>query len=330
MNYSFPFDELLQSKFTRIYIFGAGLIGSYFQAQINERKWKGVNIGFIDNFITNETSSDIVKQVGVYKPEILKSSEYDCIVLACSQKYIPEMCEQLFQMGVNSKKVVLPKLLRSAFDTPNFGNRWDNYYDRAEDDANLQVEKYIIPFIINYKIPLNRVLDFPSGRGRIAESMYTINADNIEKFVCCDANKEAITYCQERFKSNNAFDFMVNKVDEWQCIPFEFKDNSFTFIYSWDAMVHFSYKWLDFYISEFYRILESNGYVLIHHSNLGSPDIKIDTGKSEIWNDNPHSRTPISANDIKFISKKHDFEVVEQNIISWGIPNLDCISLLRK
>jgi SAM-dependent methyltransferase len=330
MNYSFPFEELLQSSLKRIYIFGAGLIGNHFQKQINEENWDGVNLGFIDNFLTTENVSDIVKQVGVYKPEILKTSEYDGVVLACSQKLIPEICETLFQIGVNSKKIIMPKLLASASITPNTGNAWNDYYDIAEGYANESVERNFIPLLLNYKISLNRVLDFPSGRGRIAESMYKMYADNIEKFVCCDANKEAINYCQKRFAGNNVFDFMVNKVDEWQCIPLEFKDSSFTFIYSWDSMVHFSYKWIDFYVSEFYRILENNGYVFIHHSNLASPDVKIDTGKSEDWNNNPHVRALVSANDVKYISEKHGFKVVEQNIINWIVPNLDCISLLRK
>lgn len=94
--------------------------------------------------------------------------------------------------------------------------------------------------------------------------------------------------------------------------------------------MHFSYKWLDFYIGEFFRIIENNGYVFIHHSNLSATDVKVENGKSEIWSDNPGWRAPVSSKDVKYISEKHGFTVVEQNIIDWEVSNLDCITLLRK
>ncbi|MCL2247773.1 MAG: class I SAM-dependent methyltransferase [Oscillospiraceae bacterium] len=214
--------------------------------------------------------------------------------------------------------------------TPDAGDGWDEYYDNAEGAETLQVEHYIIPLLSKHTIPFNRVLDFPSGRGRIAEAFYKVYAENIEYFVCCDANSNAIDNCRERFAGNDVFDYMVNKTHEYQCIPFEFSNESFTFVYSFDSMVHFSYKWIDFYMSEFYRILDNGGYLFIHHSNLGSPDVVTDNRKSEIYYENPGGRSPNSAEDIRFISEKHGFSVVEQNIFDWAVPNSDCVTLLKK
>jgi len=329
MSYCFPFEKCLSLEYERIFIFGAGEIGSYFQKQIDDNKWAGTNLGFIDNYLKKENASEIVNRIGLNTPEILKTTKYDGIVLACSYHLIPEICESLFNIGVDCKQIVLPEINVNSF-TPNIGDRWDSYYEKAEKANDIQLEMYFIPLLSKYEISFSRVLDFPSGRGRMAESMNKTYSEQIEKFVCCDANHEAINFCRERFANNGKFGFIVNKVDEWECIPFDFKNNSFTFVYSWDAMVHFSYKWLDFYIGEFYRILENNGYVFIHHSNLSATNVKVDNGKSDAFNKNPDWRSLISAKDIRHISEKHGFTVVEQNVIDWSIPNLDCISLLRK
>ena len=333
MESSFPFEVCSSKNYTRIYIFGAGVIGSNFQKQLDEQD-EVTNLGFIDNFVTTDTASAEVAKVGVYKPEFLRDNEdvnYDCIVLACSYNLIPEICETLFSVGVDFKKIVMPTLMKAPFFTPDIKDDWNYFYEHAEIKAVSQVEKFFVPIITKRQISLNRVLDFPSGRGRIAEVVYNTYAESVQSFTCCDINSEAISYCRERFADNKVFDYIINKVDELECIPLEFKGKSFTFIYSWDAMVHFSYKWLDFYISEFFRILDDGGYVLIHHSNLGSPDVEVINGKSENWYENPHYRTPVSAKDIKLISERCGFTVVEQICIDWeGVPDLDCITLLKK
>lgn len=78
-------------------------------------------------------------------------------------------------------------------------------------------------------------------------------------------------------------------------------------------------------------MLKNGGYVLIHHSNLANDAVKIQSEKSERWNENPHARSLISAEDVKYISEKHGFAVVEQCLVDWGgILNLDCITLLKK
>jgi len=328
LEYRFPFEECLKFNFTRVFIFGAGIIGSGFQEQIDKRN-QVLNLGFIDNTVQTQTAkTDIVKRVGVHKPDILKTSEYDCIVLACDYKLIPEICECLFNMGICYKKILSPNINRGAFFTPNIKHNWNRYYDGVDSSADKQVQRRFVPLLEKYPISYAHVLDFPSGRGRIAESIYNIYAEQINEFICCDANNEAIDYCRQRFANNSAFGFMVNKVDGWECLPLEFEDKHFTFIYSWDAMVHFSYKWLDFYICEFYRLCQQEGYVFIHHSNLTSSNVKCD--KSETFSDNPHWRSPVSANDVKRISKKHGFTVVEQICFDWEVPNLDCVTLLKK
>jgi|GEM_PF-685411 len=329
MKYIFPFKRCTQLNFTNIVIFGAGVIGCSLQEQIAE-KAQVKTIGFVDNFITTEAAPDIVKQIGVHTPKYLKNAEYDCIILACRETLIPELCECLFNLGIKSNKIILP-LFYNDYIQPNIGSGWNHYYAIAEDSATPEFEKYFIPFLTKHNISLGHVLDFPSGRGRIAEVLYKNNSEKIDKIMCCDANGEAIEYCRERFSENDRFAFLTNTVDDNNPLPLEIGDNSFSFIYSWDAMVHFSYKWLDFYIGEFFRILQDGGYVFIHHSNLGACDATSYKDISENFNENLHWRSSVCANDVKYIAEKHGFCVVQQRVIDWvDAQKIDCISLLKK
>ena len=331
-HYYFPFERLSPTGRDRIYIFGAGLVGSQLQKQIDEHSGF-INLGFLDNYATAESvEDDAIRRVGIQKPGILATADYDYVVLACSYWQIPEFCECLFKIGVDSRKIltVWSGNARLYSETPDMGNKWNDYYDIAEKLADGQIEDYFVPIIDKHKILLERVLDFPSGRGRIAEGLRKKYKDAVGSIVCCDANAEAIDFCRKRFSGDESFGFVVNTVDARRCTPFEFPDNDFSFIYSWDAMVHFTYKWLDFYVGEFYRVLKDGGFVLLHHSNLGSPDVDIGFTKSENWIENPHGRTPISYDDISFISERYGFKVIGQKIIDCVIPKLDCITVLAK
>ncbi|MCL2399033.1 MAG: class I SAM-dependent methyltransferase [Defluviitaleaceae bacterium] len=329
IEYTFPFSTCLSQKITRIYVFGAGQIGNKFQQQIEEQS-DIVNLGFIDNFITvANTQNDPVKKIGVSKPDALNDVKFDAIVLACSYYLIPEICDCLFRLGIDSNKIITPEI-RFSSNTPALGDGWDNFYNASEERADDKVKGIIVPIIEKHPISFERILDFPSGRGRIAEHLFKIYGDKIHTFTLCDANKEAIEYCKERFSHSDCFNYFTNVVDEWQCVKLDFDDNSFSFIYSFDSMVHFSYKWLDFYIGEFKRTLQSGGYAFVHHSNLASPNVDIRRHKSEYWQNNPSWRSLVSAEDVHMIAERHGFSVVEQTLINWVIPNLDCITILRR
>jgi len=323
LTYLFPLQECKNRNINQVYIFGAGVKGSAF------KKWIEFNkdvkfLGFIDNFIERE---------GVIKPEVLKGIKFDDstgVVLACDYKLIAEIGWGLYKYGLTHEKIISPQIQTVQYFTPNQGNRWNNYYSDAEMTASSQVNEFFVPLIDNYSISLLDVLDFPCGRGRIAEQIIKRYEGNIDTLTCCDANSDAVRYCKERLSKHSNIFFNTNKVHEWQSYPLEFENSCFSFVYSWDAMVHFSYKWLDFYFNEFHRMLKNGGYVFIHHSNLGAPSVDIGRSKSEAWNLNPHGRTPVSAQDIRFLAIRCGFKVIEQKVINWIIDDLDCLTLLKK
>ena len=217
-----------------------------------------------------------------------------------------------------------------SFETPHIEGKWDDYYHIAEDYTDMHFSSFLFPMIEKHRFPLEYVLDFPCGRGRIAEKLYLRYGDAIIRIALCDANTEAVDFCRKRFAGNDSFDYAINEVEDEQCIALNFQDSEFSFIYSWDAMVHFSYEWLDFYIGEFFRIAKPSGYALIHHSNLGSDEVCVDLNKSSNWKNNPYWRSIVSREDVGFIARKHGFGISDQTVIDWVIPKLDCITVLRK
>ena len=337
MKYNFPFEACRASGHKKVCIFGAGFKGLRFQRQLLDAG-DIANKAFIDNFITADKACETINAVGVYKPQEFKDQiiDFDCIVLACDYHLIPQLCADLFSIGICSSKIVLPKLdVTQKLDvahslTPNTGESWDSYYDEAEATAHNVYERHFVPVLDKYPISFRHTLDFACGRGRIAEQVYLHNKNGIEKIICCDSNQLAIDYCRTRFADSDKFDFLVNEADEMHTVPLKFPDECFSFIFSWNAMVHFSYKWLDFYIGEFWRMLQSGGYAFIHHSNLGSPSVYDGQAKHETWNMNPGSRTLVSSVDVQRIAEKNGFVVVDQKIIDWHVKDLDCLSILRK
>ena len=239
----------------------------------------------------------------------------------------------MLDLGVSKEKIVRKVVVYDyeyeihtlATPDPENSTAWDEYYERAESDAASQFDVFFEPILSKYRdIKLEKVLDFACGRGRMAYVFSKIS----KSITCCDVNAFAIDFCTDRFKDikDCAFDYVINKRSDKVLNGLQIKDNSHTFLYSWDAMVHFNYKWMDFYLKEFYRILSSGAYAVIHHSNYS----EVGDNTSENWYDHQHGRASVSHNDIAFIARNHGFDVVEQRVIDWGTPSLDCISVLRK
>lgn len=329
-SYLFPYDEV--DKDASVIIYGCGEVGQQFVDQILRLEYCSC-LSIVDE---NYMKMQHIAGIKVQAPSILKTCEFDKVVIA-SIIYADEIKKLLQDMNIPDKKIV-NRIIKSEYKTkskkispdPQNSNMWDKYYGNAEKDAESEFATYIKPTFSKYEdINMDEVLDFACGRGRIANIFSNIS----KQITCCDVNAGAIDFCKERFSDskNCKFKFVLNEIMEKSMNVLPLADREFTFIYSWDAMVHFSYKWLDFYIGEFYRISTDNAYVLMHHSNFAKSKEYLQFGGSENWHENPHGRTPVSHEDIAFIAGKHGFNVVAQKIFDWrGVPELDCISVFRK
>lgn len=324
----FPFDKV--KKDSTIIVYGAGEIGKNFKEQIEATGFCRI-LYFIDK------NADKIKYVDNIKCVTLNSLndyKFDYLVIA-SLSYKEEIYNEILKSMAKNNDLIKEKIIPLdenyniqinnyhciVHNTPDWS--WEKYYPEAELWSDMQFNKYIFPLLEKYNdldIKSSTVLDFACGHGRIADKVKKL----YKRVICSDISKDAINFCKERFKNDDNVNYLVNESNK-----IDLKDNSCNLIYSWDAMVHFSYKLLDIYTDEFYRILNKNGYAIIHHSNLvNAKDITL---KSDIWHDNIGSRSNVSAEDYAYIAKKHNFKLVEQMVIDWGgIKDLDCITVLKK
>lgn len=324
----FPFDKV--RKGCSVIIYGAGEIGYSFSQQINNINYCNL-VGFLDS----RADSKKINGYDVFQPNEIHKLKYDYVVIA-SMAFKEEIYSNLINLNIDKEKIICidDKYLNlndCRKKTPANVD-WNTYYDAVEKAAESQFEMYIEPKIIGCNLLKcsDRVLDFACGRGR----MTNIVKDMCKEIICCDSSEEALAFCKNRFEKDNNVLYNISQSD-----GIHLENESIDFIYSWDAMVHFSYKALDFYVNEFYRLLKKGGHAFIHHSNLVNSEpfekdresgIWDGENKSDIWNENVGGRSNISKEDFAFIATKHGFEIISQETIDWSAKNLDCISIIKK
>ncbi|MDR2089243.1 MAG: class I SAM-dependent methyltransferase [Clostridiales Family XIII bacterium] len=322
--YLFPYSEV--SYNSRIIIYGAGATGRQFVEQIKL-------LNYCECIFIADRAFESIRQldgIKVCSPNEIARCAFDKIVVA-SKVYGDEIYHILLGMNVPASKIVNKVIelvhdvkYRSPAPAAENINMWDAYYESAEKDAQIQFDTHFKPILSEYEdIRLQNVIDFACGRGRMANVFSQLS----KNLTCCDVNPTAIDFCKKRFadRTDCSFEFIISEADDVFLKPLRVAEETYTFLYSWDAMVHFSYKWLDFYIKEFYRILSSNSYAVIHHSNFG-----MSMESSQNWTDNPGWRTSVTYQDVAFIAQNHGFTVLKQKVFDWGEPNLDCISIMKK
>lgn len=166
------------------------------------------------------------------------------------------------------------------------------------------------------KLDLSNVIELGCGRGRHVPK-YMESAGEI---TLVDILQENIDLCKERFKGNEHVHYYKNNGYDLK----ELKDNSYSALYTYDAMVHFEMMDIYSYLKDIYRILEKGGRALCHHSN-NMRDYKYDFSNA------PHGRNFMSKEIFAYLAYRVGFTVLEQKVIDWGEePALDCISLIEK
>lgn len=318
----FPFDRVKKGAMVAIY--GAGEISESFLSQLSAVHYCQVCWLVDQKFKSKKLQGNLV----CLPPNLMDWQQPDQIVIA-SQAFKDEISEYLLAQGVPASKLIMIgngqaidvlDFIQARLNTTPADCDWGAYYKSAELAAQVQYQKFIKPILesLERELDYSNVLDFACGEGRIAELM----KERCQNLQLVDASDKAVEFCRERFAQYPHVQVQCNAAGS---LPQA--DSSLTLVYSWDAMVHFSYKSLDFYLSEFGRILKDQGYVVMHHSNLGSLADKMRV--FEQWNLNPAGRSLISKEDIAFISHHHGFEVIYQQEIDWGLSNIDCISILK-
>ena len=162
---------------------------------------------------------------------------------------------------------------------------WNEYYRQAE-EAMEQEWKCIFPLMAEANF--HSVFEVAAGACRNTEKLLPLAG----KIVVSDVDPEAIAKCKQRFKGRpeeKKISYVV--VDGTEALPLA--DSSITFVYQFDAGVHFHPELIRSYLKEFARVLKPGGTGFFHHSNLGALKLK-ELGVRHIHldvRDNPSARS---------------------------------------
>lgn len=203
------------------------------------------------------------------------------------------------------------KKAAQAVGAPWEGNR---YYGGAEKDIANQWERLIYPRIKSFDF--STTIDLACGHGR--NSAYL--GRHAKEIWLIDIQSSNIDACKDRFKDQSHFRYSVNSGTKMDVVP----DDWASLLYCFDAMVHFDPDVIRSYLVDAKRVLRPGGHAFLHHSNYG-------VGSASSWSKNPHARNLMTAEFFAFFTERAGLEVVTQDKIQWGgIPELDCITVLRR
>lgn len=193
----------------------------------------------------------------------------------------------------------------------------ENYFDMAESAVSMNVfwDKDSVIYKMFSKLDLDNVIELAVGRGRHVR-MYEQKANHI---VLVDILQKNIDFCKERFKENKKIDYYCNNGYNLN----QLKDNEYSALFTYDAMVHFEMMDIFEYLKDIHRVLRKGGMALFHHSNNTS------SYKNSFYNATS-GRSYMSKDLFAYLAYRAGFEIVEQQVIDWGVKDLDCISLVRK
>lgn len=205
------------------------------------------------------------------------------------------------------------------------GNDWvgSAYYDKAEDFISKQWKLLVWPMIS--AADFSQVVEIASGHGRNTALLLPL----CERMVATDINVENTDFLARRFpievESGKLSVIRNNGIDLAGVA-----DNSATFVYSFDAMVHFDSDVVRAYIKEAARVLKPGGTALFHYSNV-TADPSAHYRKHERW------RNFMSRDFFEHWAIKEKLEVVSSVLVKWNqhvVPvddgNTDAITCFRK
>ena len=194
------------------------------------------------------------------------------------------------------------------------------YYGDAEPYMESQWQEWIYPLIKN--ADFTNVLELAPGHGRNTEKLRAF----AREMHLVDINSTCIEACKKRFEGRGEPPRMYYYVNDGAGLPMS-ADNSITFFYSWDAMVHFDPVVIRKYVSEFRRVLRPGGFGFCHHSNFGT----IAADKEANWLKNPAWRSTMTGQLFRDYCREAGLVIETQKLIPWfNITSMDCISTFRK
>jgi SAM-dependent methyltransferase len=201
------------------------------------------------------------------------------------------------------------------------GRDWKHspYYDTAEQGIDRQWTELIWPFLTDEprsEIDFSTTVELAAGHGRNSAKLLPL----ARKLHLVDINIENISFLRRRFRHSQKVQFHLNNGDSLSFL----KGDSVSFIYCFDAMVHFDSDVVRSYLREFSRTLIRGGRAFAHHSNYtGNPGGNL--------HDNPGWRNFMSRELFAHYAYKSGLLVIRQKNVDWKSDGtfIDCFTLLE-
>lgn len=195
------------------------------------------------------------------------------------------------------------------------------YFEDAERYMQVQWDNTIWPIISQEDF--THTLDLACGHGR--NSAYL--SRHAKTLHLVDVNESCIAACRARFgDSANDCRFFYHLTDGNGLADID--TGSLTFVYSWDAMVHFDKLVVRDYVHDIARVLAPGGTSFLHHSNFGA------IAPNSNWAANHGSRSDMTAALMVDYAAEAGLSVKFQRLSGradgWGMDDLDCLTLLQK
>ena len=195
------------------------------------------------------------------------------------------------------------------------GDPWtpsNSYFEKAEGGFPQLWERLIWPFISDCDFDVS--LDLAAGHGRNGEYLQR----HARRLWVTDIQAGNVEVCARRFASNAAVSCFTGNGYNFEPLT----DGSLSFIYCFDAMVHFDSDVVRAYLRDARRVLRPGGRGFFHHSNYTA---------GHDWRTNPRSRNFMSVDMFRHYALKEGLEVVRQRPVRWAeIENLDGFTLVQR
>lgn len=194
------------------------------------------------------------------------------------------------------------------------------YFADAEKVMSFQWEQIIWPIIKDEDF--TSTLELACGHGRNTEFLRR-HAKSID---LVDVNQTCIDACETRFGTEKGGCVFRYHVTSGNSLPTP--NNSISFVYTWDSMVHFDKLVVRDYVNEVFRVLMPGGSAFLHHSNYGT------VAPDSSWTKNHGNRSDMTAELMRRYAQDAGLAIKFQRLSGtadgWGLDDLDCLTLLTK
>jgi len=187
------------------------------------------------------------------------------------------------------------------------------YFDLAERDIDRQWDDLVYPLIDDCDFSV--VVDLAAGHGRNTEKLRHLAG----KIYAVDVMEEHVRFCERRFAEDPRVECLVCDGVSLSGIA----DESISLVYSFDSMVHFDTDVVRAYLKDIARVLRPGGRGVCHHSNYTE-------NPAGDFRNSPQWRSFMSKELFEHYCSKEGLHVVRADVIDWGVPDLDCITVFER